>query len=493
VSVTVRPSDLHDREPEWADLAQFATRPGPGIQLALVRGPRRTGKSFLLRRLAGTTGGFYHQAIEEDRNQALASMGATFGLHLMLPGGRLTLTDWEDAIQALQNLAPRDEPMLVVLDEFPYLLSHSPELPSVLQRAIDRSKDSRRAARLRIVLCGSAMSAMAGLLTGTKALRGRASLDVPVRPFDHRTAAAYWGIDDPATAFTVDAVLGGTPGYRDLLPAAPPKRPGDVARWLAAGPLNPSSALFREDDYLLSEDPSLPDRALYHSVIAAIAEGNGTQSTIAAALKREQRSVQHPLRSLEEAGFVVRTDDALRSRRPLYRLADPIIRFHHVVTRRDLARFEDRRTREAWADAQPRFATHVLGPHFEELARQFTLRFASASTAGGQPATVAPAVINDATGRVQHEVDVVALGRDGNGSPSVLALGEAKHTRKKRTVDDLERLERVRVLVAVKHPSATSARLLIFSASGFDRRLTDRATARRDVELIDLDRIYRGD
>ncbi len=125
-----------------------------------------------------------------------------------------------------------------------------------------------------------------------------------VRTFDYRTSAEFWGITNAATAFRVHAVVGGTP--------------------------------------------------------AAIVSGNTSQAAVAQALGREQRSVQHPLRALEDTGFVVASDDALRSRRPIYRIADPIVRFHHVVTRRDLARFEDRRTFEAWEDAQPRFRTHVL-------------------------------------------------------------------------------------------------------------------------------------
>ena len=103
---------------------------------------------------------------------------------------------------------------------------------------------------------------MAGLLTGNQALRGRASVDLVMRTFDYRTAASYWGITDPAVDLLVHAIVGGTPGYRDLLPQAPPKRASDVARWLGSGVLNPASALFREDHNLLAEEPSLPDRAL---------------------------------------------------------------------------------------------------------------------------------------------------------------------------------------------------------------------------------------
>lgn len=485
-----RPAELFDREAEWRDLVDFAARHDPGTRLGIVRGRRRQGKSYLLRRLAHAASGFYYQAVEEDRTQALAGFGRALGEHLGVPGGRLALDTWDDALGALRDMPNHAGPRLVVIDEFPSLLHHSPELPSLLQRFIDDTSDDPSS--LRLILCGSALSVMAKLLEGAQALRGRASIDIVVRPFDYRTAAAFWGIADPMTALLVHAVVGGTPGYRDLLPAEPPEQPHDIARWLTAGPLNPASALFREDDYLLTEERSLSDRQLYHSVVSAIANGATSQGAIAHVLGREQRAVQHPLRSLEDAGFVIANDDALRSRRPIYRIADPIVRFHHAVTRPDLARFEDRRTIEAWSDAHPRFTTHVLGPHFVEIAREFTFRFASPDTVGGNAATVAPAVVNDPRRRTQHELDVVALGRDHTGSSQVLALGEATHTDARRTLGDLTRLEQIRTLVAAKHPSAAQAHLLLFSANGFDPNLTRAATRRPDVELIDLDRLYHG-
>ena len=486
-----RPSELFDRQSEWSDLADFAVQNGPGTRLAIVRGRRRQGKSYLLRRLAQATDGFYYQAVEEEQSQALAGFGRSLGEYLKVPGGRLALDSWDDALRALGDMPNDRGPRTVVLDEFPYLLSHSSELPSLLQRFIDSTKDGPNS--LRLILCGSALSVMTRLLEGAQALRGRASVDIVIRTFDYRTAAEFWGIDDPTTALLVHAVVGGTPGYRDLLPAPPPKRPQDFTKWLAAGPLNPASALFREDDYLLTEERSLSDRQLYHSVVSAIAGGATSQGAIAQVLEREQRAVQHPLRALEDAGFVVATDDALRSRRPIYQIADPIVRFHHAVTRRDLARFEDRRMTEAWEDAQPRFKTHVLGPHFEEIAREFTFRFASPDTVGGAVATVAPAVVSDSKERTQHEVDVVAVGRERRGSFPILALGEAKHTESKRTLSDLTRLERIRELVAAKNPSATKARLLLFSANGFETNLTRESARRSDVELIDARRLYSGD
>lgn len=486
-----RPSELFDRETEWADLVGFVRQRGAGIRLALVRGRRRQGKSFLLRRLTEAMGGFYFQALEQERTQALEGLGAALGDHLAVPGGRLAFSSWDDAVAAIAGLRQGDQPALVVVDELPHLLAQSPELPSQLQRQIDASRD--RGPPVRLIVCGSALSVMASLLEGAHALRGRASHDLPLATFDFRTAARFWGIDDPRTAFHVHAVIGGTPGYRDLVAGTTPTRMAEFGRWLKRGVLNPASAMFREDDYLLTEERSLTDRALYHAVVGAIASGSTSQGAIAAALGREARAVQHPLRALEDAGFVERHDDLLRSRRPIYRLADPIVRFHHVVTRPDLARFEDRRFAEAWADAQPRFSTHVLGPHLEQLARDFTLRFASPSTTGGAVAAVGPAVVNDQRARAQHEVDVVATARSRTGATRVIAIGEAKHTNRQRAVADLDRLERVRTLLTGRGQASVATRLLLFSAAGFDRKLQEVAAARDDLELIDLDRMYNGE
>jgi hypothetical protein len=46
-----KPADVFDRAYEWDDLARFATEPAPGLRIAVVRGRRRHGKSFLLERL----------------------------------------------------------------------------------------------------------------------------------------------------------------------------------------------------------------------------------------------------------------------------------------------------------------------------------------------------------------------------------------------------------------------------------------------------------
>lgn len=332
-----RPADLFDREREWAELSAFVSDTTPGLRIAIIYGRRRQGKSYPLRRLAAATGGFYYQALEHEPAQALAEFGDRLGAHRDV--GRLAFANWDEAISSLGRLAPisgvpRTMPLggasivggaaVAVIDEFPYLLEKTPELPSLLQRAVDRSKDESWPA-VRLVLCGSAISVMANLLDGQGALRGRVQSSILMRPFNFLDSARFWGITDPHLAFRVNAILGGTPGYRELVRSAPSSME-EFDAWVVDEVLSPAAALFREDEWLLGEQRGLENRALYLSVLSAVAAGCRTQSAISSELGRSQQGVLHPLDALVRLGFVAKNDDIVRQRRPVYRIAEPIVR-----------------------------------------------------------------------------------------------------------------------------------------------------------------------
>ena len=106
------------------------------------------------------------------------------------------------------------------------------------------------------------------------------------------------------------------------------------------------------------------------------------------------------------------------------------------------------------------------------------------------------AVLNDPTGRSTHELDVIALadGEQLHARRAVIrAIGEAKATTRPRSVTDLDRLERIRMLLGERGHDATAARLLLFSRTGFTAGLLDAVRTRDDVELVDLARLYAGD
>ena len=83
----------------WDDLTSFATQPTAGLRLGIVSGRRRQGKSFLLRRVARSFGGLYHQAQELERPQALARFAGDIAETLALPRDQLRFADWETALR----------------------------------------------------------------------------------------------------------------------------------------------------------------------------------------------------------------------------------------------------------------------------------------------------------------------------------------------------------------------------------------------------------
>ena len=105
---------------------------------------------------------------------------------------------------------------------------------------------------------------MADLLAGTRALRGRAALELRIRPFGYRDTREYWGIEDPAAAFAHAALIGGTPGYRELVPDPRfPEDPAQLGGWLARNVLRPSMPLFDEARRVVHEDPRIREIATY--------------------------------------------------------------------------------------------------------------------------------------------------------------------------------------------------------------------------------------
>lgn len=278
-----RPDEMFDRDREWAALSAFAEDSRPGATLGVVSGRRRQGKTFLLRALCQATGGFYFAADEAADGESLRRMGMALGEHLGVPAA-LEFDGWHQVFDALLALG-RDRNTPVVIDEFPYLVRANPTLPSIVQNVLGPLREEREASRTRLLLCGSAMSFMGGLLSGNAPLRGRAGLELLVPTLDYRLAAQFWGIDDPVTALKVNAIVGGTPAYRrEYVRDDTPAGPDDFDAWVQRTVLSPTSPLFREARYLLADEPDIQDTGLYHSVLAAIADGNANRGGIASYL-----------------------------------------------------------------------------------------------------------------------------------------------------------------------------------------------------------------
>ena len=483
-----KPTHLFDRDAEWRGLVSFATDARAGATLGVVSGRRRQGKSYLLQALAKSLDGIYFPALQ--LTEAVSLRLFTDEMIRFTGSPVPPLRDWIDAIQFLFGLS-KDRPVPVVIDEFPFLVSASPSLPSIIQRELGPG-GSGQDSRVRLLLCGSAMSVMDGLLAGQAPLRGRAGLELIVHPFGYRDAARFWEISDPKLAVLLHSVVGGTPAYRrELLREDTPADLADFDAWVTRTVLNPQTPLFREARYLLAEETEIRDPSLYQSVLAAVAEGNATSGRIASYVGRKSNEISHPLRVLEDCRLLIKQPDLFRSGRSTYRIVEPLVTFYQSIMSRDWARLELGDGPTVWRGSQGRFLSQVVGPHFETLGRDYAIR-ANPDVFGGPPGEVGSGVVADPANRAQIEINVAVLAPAEHGHPRrVLSLGEAKWDR----VMDLQhvnRLRRARELLAVKGFDTRGTRLHCYSGAGFSPELRSAQDADADIRLVDLDQLYAG-
>ncbi len=379
-----------------------------------------------------------------------ATQLADFGRELgeVLGAGPLRLESWADALDRLSRL---DLPFLA-LDELPYLVEATPELPSLLQRYVDAG------AGVPLILAGSALSTMSELVEGRAPLYGRAAAVVVPAPLAGPDLSALWETPEPLGALWVDAALGGLPGYRPLV--APPGRRRQ--RWMVDEVLAPGSPLLDAAAANLAEVPDPPAlRGVYRAILGALAAGERTFGAISRVAGLPSGALTRPLAALQRAGLVERVPDLLRARRDRYELADPHLRFWLAVVAPNRSRLQAGGAETVWARVgETTWTSQVLGPRWEAVVR------AHLAAGGAEPLApldeVGVTVVPDSARGRGHEVDLVAM-RAGR----VVAVGEAKLRR--LGTADLERLQRIRELL-----KAPEAALVLASASGVAPALRDR-------------------
>jgi hypothetical protein len=148
---------------------------------------------------------------------------------------------------------------------------------------------------------------------------------------------------------------------------------------------------------------------------------------------------------------------------------------------------ERRRADQVWKRSRDRFLAGVVGPHFEEVCRTWAADFAGAEAFGGVPAEIGHAVVNDSAHRASHEIDVVVLAEPDGGPRKVLSLGEVKWG-DIMCEGHVERLRRVRDLLAGRGYDMRSTRLTCYSAAGFAPDLL--AAKSDDIMLVSPDLLY---
>lgn len=411
-----------DRAEETARLERLvARREG---SLGVLYGRRRCGKSRLLREVLPEGRSVYY--VGDEREGPLQRTGLAAEIARLLPGfDHVAYPDWEALLARFWNEARPGT--VLVLDELPALVASAPEVPSLLQKHLDRHPERR----IHLLLAGSSQRMMQGLvLDRTAPLFGRAAEILKISPLAAGWIRRALRLRDPARAVEAYAVWGGTPRYWELAADHP-----DLETAVRELVLSPLGVLHDEPSRLLLDD--LRDTAQAASILSLIGQGCHRASEIAARLGKPATSLSRPLRRLIEMDLIARERPfgaAVRaSKRTRYRISDPFLRYWFRFVEPARSRLEARQLGPIERAIAERSAHHA-GEVWEELARASAARLELFGRRWGPAGRWWGAGLD----RRPLEVDLVAESEAGDA----VLVGEAKWSAPRDPARALAELER---------------------------------------------------
>ncbi len=405
-----------NRHREWERLEALVKTKKGGV--AAVWGRRRVGKTRLLLEWTEHQRGVYFVA--DESAPSIQRKFFSLALEQALPGfAGVDYPDWRSFFSRLAQDAQQNQwKGPIVIDELPYLISGSPELPSILQKFVDH--EAKRA-KLVLILCGSSQRMMQGaILDASAPLYGRADQLIKLSPISIGYMGKALKLKSPRKIVESYAVWGGIPRYWELAE----KVGGDLYENIDRLVLDPLGPLIEEPQRLLLEE--IPSATHLRPILDAIGLGAHRLSEVASRIGEPVTSLMRPIDRLIELDLIQREMpygvDPENSKKTLYKIKDPFLRFWFkiVAPKRSIFPQVSSQIRFQWLK-------EGLPPLFsitwEDLCRQAVPLLAAHLKTLYGPA-----------GRFWHgqgsEWDILSQAADG----SHFLIGEAKWTEKRPTV-----------------------------------------------------------
>ncbi len=471
----------------WPLVGEFLDRAGEldrlgvwwdGVErrpVALI-GRRRVGKSWLFRRFAHGKPAVLLVAEQLPPGAQLSRFAESLEPAL---GVRPDLPDLATLFRVLYQAA-RNEKLLVVIDEFPWLLgstaSEAQRGLSIVQAVME---DERDRSNLKLVLCGSQVGLMEALFGEKNPMHGRL-IRTEVRPLAFADAAVFFPELAPVEAFERYAIAGGMPLYLGRLVG------GSVRTAVCREILDRNGPLWNEGRSIL--DQELREPRVYFGILEQLAGGEKELNEIAQPMRMDGAVVAKYLSTLVELRLVERhlpLGARLHSRSGHWRLEDPFLRFWFRFVFPHQSDLESGLGPEDLYDGEvaPVLADHIA-PVFEDWCRAW-LR-----ANRGRAATTVGAWWGNAANRFRREKERSSEEIDAVGTlrGRVTLVAECKWTNRPLGPAIVAELDTYKIpaLEDAGFRVTEKPRIILFSKAGYTPNLRTLAQEDDRIELVDI-------
>lgn len=352
------------RHTELTTLKRFISH--PTSNLSVVYGRRRVGKTALIKEAVTLSGvrWLYMSCKKTSETNNLEQLMALACAKLDIPP--IAVDTVEGLLDFLFKFC-QHEPMVLVLDDYPFLHDLIQGADSILQALVDRYKGC---SKLKIMLCGADIEAMKGMLAYECPLYARADVVLHLKPLNYFEVAQFHLHRSDVDKVRLYAIFGGMPYYNALVDDRLSIKENVIELLIKVG-----GQLSEEIELALTAGRSKVNDI--NLVLEALGQGQNRFSDIAKYTRLTNAALSKTLSQLMAMDIVVRDtpiNDSGNARKSNYVICDNMVLFYYRYIYRNIskARVMDERTfYDAFIhhDLESQYVPHV----FEEIAKQFLI------------------------------------------------------------------------------------------------------------------------
>ncbi len=375
-----------NRKKELTWLTERYEKARKEAQLLIIYGKRRVGKTELVKHFSDGKAAIYYVAERGTAQDQLQTAKTIFADALHDEVMRMiTFQNWRKFFKYLgTKLQDRKEPMIIVFDEFPYLVESDKGIPSYFQVGWD---EYLKKTKTMMFIMGSSIAMMyKHALVYSSPLYGRRTGQWLLEPFSYKETKKFYPNSPFENIFPLYAISGGIPAYAREFEGTKSLKENIITHVLRQG-----NFLSVEPELLLSDE--FTDARSYLTILKAIGLGRTKFSQIIQETGLPVTALPGYLKTLINLRLVTKVIPVTekipeKSKKGNYSLSDAFLRFYFsfifpnnsLVKSGDYAALFEKFGQiliyliaKAYEEATVEFVSDAIKqghlPHFEQMGR----------------------------------------------------------------------------------------------------------------------------
>lgn len=335
-------------------------------EFIIIYGRRRVGKTELALKFYANKPAVYFLAEERRDEENLREFKSRIGEHLKDEWiSKLDIKSWSELFKYISEKIGKDK-LLIIIDEFPYLMKHNHGIASAFQKAWDLYLMDKK---VMLIIIGSSISMMEKLLGYKSPLYGRRTAQLEVKPLKFMQISPFlpnYTVEDLIKVFSC---VGGVPFYITQFDANKSLFQNIEDLFLRRGRF-----LYEEADFILKQEFREP--ANYFSILRAISFGYLKYGEIVSYTGLDKSIVSKYLDNLTRIRLVRKSYPLLAKKEKIrdirYEMTDNYYRFWFRFIYPNKTFIEEKRGKEVLKKIEKEM-NHYIGRIFEEIASEILL------------------------------------------------------------------------------------------------------------------------